>query len=164
MKTHLQSKDQFSYIGNDNLRSCCGLSIKNTTNITQDLEDVTCLSCMQTKEYHKRDEQMRQKQGGKKDFIEEETDNYSEMFAPTIEENPDNPKEKQVGGSWYKKYSIQPIEFILENSDELHGADAMVLNNVLKYLMRHREKNGKEDLEKAIHYIELVKEHEYNEY
>lgn len=76
--------------------------------------------------------------------------------------NPDSATEKQVGGSWYKKYEIQPIEFVLSNGDQLHGNDSFVLNNVLKYIMRHRDKNGKEDLDKAIHYIELLKEHEYS--
>ncbi|MFA6790406.1 MAG: DUF3310 domain-containing protein, partial [Parcubacteria group bacterium] len=28
--------------------------------------------------------------------------------------------------------------------------------NALKYLLRYRDKNGKEDLKKAIHYIEYL--------
>jgi hypothetical protein len=71
-------------------------------------------------------------------------------------------KDKQVGGAWYKNYSIQPIEFVLENEDQLHPSDAFLLNNVLKYICRHRKKGGEDDLDKAVHYIELVKEHTYD--
>ena len=65
-------------------------------------------------------------------------------------------KDKQIGGDHYD-HAIQPIEFILAN--EL----GFIEGNVLKYIIRHREKNGKQDLEKAIHYLELLIEHEYPE-
>jgi archaellum component FlaD/FlaE len=70
--------------------------------------------------------------------------------------------DKQVGGSWYKDLNIQPVEFVMENEDSLHPTDSMAINVVLKYLVRHRNRNGAEDLEKAIHYIEMVKEHSYD--
>lgn len=65
-------------------------------------------------------------------------------------------KDKQVGGDHYK-YIIQPIDFILENQVPFCEA------NVIKYVMRWRSKNGKQDLLKAIHYIELLIAHEYGE-
>jgi hypothetical protein len=63
--------------------------------------------------------------------------------------------EKQEGGQHYKGYAIQPIEFIHANNVPYCEA------NVIKYVMRHREKNGVEDLRKAKHYIELLIELEY---
>lgn len=57
---------------------------------------------------------------------------------------------KQVGGSHYKSYKIQPIEFILEN--EIPFLEA----NVIKYVCRWRDKNGLEDLQKAKHYLEIL--------
>ena len=52
---------------------------------------------------------------------------------------------------------IQPSEFIHKNKlGFLEG-------NVVKYVCRHRVKHGKEDLEKARHYINLILEYEYNE-
>lgn len=64
--------------------------------------------------------------------------------------------DNQVGGSHYKM-PIQPIEFIYKNNlDFLQG-------NVIKYVARFRHKNGKEDLLKAKHYIELLMELEYGE-
>jgi hypothetical protein len=61
----------------------------------------------------------------------------------------------QTGGAHYKKYAIQPIEFISANNlDYFQG-------NVLKYLCRHKDKNGAEDIKKAIHYLELILELQY---
>lgn len=61
----------------------------------------------------------------------------------------------QVGGGHYKDFSIQPIEFTCKNNlDFLQG-------NVIKYVCRHKTKNGIEDINKAIHYLELIKEMQY---
>jgi hypothetical protein len=57
---------------------------------------------------------------------------------------------KQVGGSHYKKYKIQPIEFIVKNNI------GFVEGNVIKYVLRFKEKGGVQDLNKAKHYIELL--------
>lgn len=63
--------------------------------------------------------------------------------------------ETQQGGDHYKRYAIQPTEFIFKN-----GLD-FIQGNVIKYVMRYKEKNGKQDLLKAKHYIELLLEYEY---
>jgi len=57
---------------------------------------------------------------------------------------------KQVGGSHYKNYKIQPVEFIIKNNI------GFVEGNILKYVLRFKEKGGVLDLEKAKHYIELL--------
>jgi hypothetical protein len=57
---------------------------------------------------------------------------------------------KQVGGSHYKKYQIQPIEFIVKNNI------GFVEGNIIKYILRFKEKGGVQDLNKAKHYIELL--------
>lgn len=68
-----------------------------------------------------------------------------------------NPLDTQVGGSHYKGFEIQPVEFCFRNRiPYLEGA-------VIKYICRHREKGGKQDLEKAIHYLEILKSLEYPE-
>jgi len=146
MKTHLKSDD--SWFDNKSY-TACGRTIEDS-HVTKDLENVNCLGCMQTNEYD-----MREEQGSKQEFIEEEN--------PPVDPEDQSATDKQVGGSWYKKYDIQPIEFVMQNEDALHPTDAFMLNNILKYCLRHREKNGEKDLEKAIHYIELVKEHEYSD-
>ena len=65
--------------------------------------------------------------------------------------------DKQQGGSHYKDMLIQPVEFIVKNDI------AFLEANVIKYVCRHRSKNGLEDLKKAEHYIQLAKELYYGE-
>lgn len=60
------------------------------------------------------------------------------------------PLDTQVGGDHYKKMAIQPVQFITANSIPFLEA------NVIKYVCRHGSKNGKADLEKAIHYLQLA--------
>ena len=59
---------------------------------------------------------------------------------------------KQVGGSHYKKNKIQPWDIIDEYELDFYEG------NALKYLLRDKSETDagkrKEDLEKAIHYIE----------
>lgn len=61
---------------------------------------------------------------------------------------------KQIGGSHYKTMKLQPWEII----------DACGLNfyegNAIKYILRYKNKNGVQDLEKAIHYLEHIIEYE----
>lgn len=64
---------------------------------------------------------------------------------------------RQKGGNHYKKLIIQPIEYCQKN--ELNSLESFVI----KYVTRHRDKNGKEDIEKAIHCLELLLEIEYGE-
>ena len=62
---------------------------------------------------------------------------------------------KQVGGNHYKKMTIQPAEFI--NKNKLLFAEG----NAIKYICRHSNKGGIQDVDKAIHYLEMVKERDY---
>lgn len=58
--------------------------------------------------------------------------------------------EKQVSGSHYKDFEIQPVEFIHRNNIPY------IEGNVIKYISRWRDKGGLADLEKAKHYIDLL--------
>ena len=64
---------------------------------------------------------------------------------------------KQEGGGHYKQMKIQPVEYIVENNIPYCEA------NVIKYVSRHREKNGAQDIRKAIHYLELILQMQYGE-
>ena len=66
-----------------------------------------------------------------------------------------NAWDKQVGGGHYKPYAIQPAQFALAN-----GLD-YAQSNAIKYIVRHKDKNGVQDLDKAVHYIELLKQYYY---
>ncbi len=61
------------------------------------------------------------------------------------------PQDKQIGGSHYKSFLIQPYEFISKNDLSFFQG------NVIKYVCRYLNKNGIEDLNKIIHYCELEK-------
>ena len=73
-----------------------------------------------------------------------------------MNEKIENPLERQVGGSHYDM-AIQPVEFIHRNGL------GFCAGNAIKYLCRYKRKNGKEDLLKARHYIDLLIEMEYPE-
>ena len=62
---------------------------------------------------------------------------------------------KQIGGTHYKKMKIQPSKFVIEN--KLLFPEG----NVIKYICRHQYKGGKEDLEKAKHFIDMIIERDY---
>jgi hypothetical protein len=61
------------------------------------------------------------------------------------------PQSRQVGGSHYKNFVIQPYEFISKNNLSFFQGC------VIKYVCRYMQKNGVEDLDKIIHYCELEK-------
>ena len=76
-------------------------------------------------------------------------ESYMEAFHSVTEESPDALKH-QVGGTHYSKYEIQPVELIEKlNLDFICG-------NILKYVVRYKDKNGIEDLKKAEHYAEML--------
>ncbi len=63
----------------------------------------------------------------------------------------------QEGGTHYKEMKIQPIEYIHANNLPF------IEGNIVKYISRHKEKNGAEDIKKVIHYCQLLLELEYGE-
>ncbi len=63
----------------------------------------------------------------------------------------------QVGGAHYKDYAIQPIDFFH------HNEIPPVESSIMKYVCRHRDKNGAEDLKKARHLIDYLLETDYGE-
>jgi hypothetical protein len=62
---------------------------------------------------------------------------------------------KQIGGNHYQKYKIQPSKFVVENKLLFPEGCA------IKYIIRHQDKGGKDDLLKAIHFIEMIIERDY---
>ena len=68
-----------------------------------------------------------------------------------------NPYDKQVGGDHYSKMKIQPAEFI--NKNKMLFAEG----NAIKYICRHINKGGEQDLQKAKHYIDMIIERDYGD-
>ena len=67
-----------------------------------------------------------------------------------------NSLDEQVGGKHYRNMKIKPAEFINEN--KLLFAEG----NAIKYICRHSVKGKEQDIRKAIHYLEMILERDYN--
>ena len=65
--------------------------------------------------------------------------------------------DRQEGGDHYANRKIQPGEYAMANGFNYWESMA------LKYLTRHRDKNGPEDLRKLIHCVQLGLEWEYSD-
>ncbi len=75
----------------------------------------------------------------------ENTSLYEDLIAAS---------QKQIGGDHYKTLPIQPSEYIVKNGLGWYEG------NAIKYITRHKQKGGKQDILKAIHYLELLLEQE----
>lgn len=65
--------------------------------------------------------------------------------------------DRQVGGGHYKDMAIEPVEYCEKNRlTSLESA-------VVKYVSRHKSKNGIEDINKAIHCLEMIKQYHYKD-
>ena len=66
------------------------------------------------------------------------------------------PLEVQVDGDHYKSFAIQPVEYAERNKL------SFLQGNAVKYITRFKLKNGKADLLKAKHCIDMLIQLEYN--
>ena len=64
---------------------------------------------------------------------------------------------KQVGGSHYQNMVMQPSEFI--NKNKLPFAEG----SAIKYICRHAAKGKEQDIHKAIHYLEMILDRDYQD-
>ena len=88
----------------------------------------------------------------------------TDLYGPDVEDDPtglraslgalleDNPFGRQVGGDHYKDMAIQPGEYITANKLDWYEG------NIVKYISRHRAKGGRQDVEKVIHYAQMLLE------
>ncbi len=82
--------------------------------------------------------------------------NWADMTFPPINlwSLPNMPDKTMIGGEHYL-LPIQPVDYIHANNL------TFMEGNVVKYVTRHRTKNGAEDVQKAIHYCQLILKLEY---
>ena len=71
----------------------------------------------------------------------------NKLFSYEGEGNPAEAAAKQIGGDHYSKHKIQPWNIIDE-----YGLD-FYRGNAIKYILRNKM-NTREDIEKAVHYLE----------
>ncbi len=73
------------------------------------------------------------------------------QFSPALAQAaPSKALDSQIGGTHYKDFAIQPIEFIHKNKI------SFAAGNFIKYVCRYAAKDGVKDLEKARHYIDML--------
>lgn len=73
---------------------------------------------------------------------------------PTTVPTPSNPLDVQVGGSHYKHFKIQPVEYTRANRfGDIEAA-------IIWYISRWQVKGGFQDLEKIKHFCDLLMEME----
>lgn len=86
----------------------------------------------------------------------------SKAFEKMLEENEkkqqhnddvENPFSRQVGGSHYKQYKIQPYEFFFKNKIPHHKA--AIIRRILRF--DHPTGKGMQDLDKISHEVALIK-------
>lgn len=63
--------------------------------------------------------------------------------------------QQQIGGTHYKGLAIEPVEYGQKN--QLNPCEY----SVVKYVSRHKQKGGAEDIKKAIHFALMLLEMEY---
>ena len=78
---------------------------------------------------------------------------YGPVEKPTSTK-PTSAFDRQVGGSHYKQYAIQPYEFFFHNNIPHHKA--AIIRRILRY--DHETGQGLTDLKKIIHEVELIME------
>lgn len=78
-------------------------------------------------------------------------DAHHVQLARSPEESPvKSALDTQVGGDHYRKMRIQPVEFI-------HANDIPFIEGcIIKYAARWRDKGGLKDLEKIIHFSQIL--------
>lgn len=75
------------------------------------------------------------------------------MTLSCIDYYKDAPEERVHSPSHYQTGGIETIQFIRAKLGK-DGFRAYCLGNVLKYVSRYQQKNGEEDLKKALKYME----------
>lgn len=61
----------------------------------------------------------------------------------------------QVGGTHYRECGIEPVEYIHANGLDFNEG------SIVKYISRHRRKNGAEDIMKIKDYCDIILELDY---
>ena len=63
---------------------------------------------------------------------------------------------KQIDGTHYKGFKIEPSQFISENHLEWAEGEA------IKYICRHKLKGKEKSIKKAMHCLEIILERDYS--
>ena len=85
------------------------------------------------------------------DYIENEEENHSADVSKKVDDAVNHPAHYTQGG-------IECIDALKAATVGLTGIEAVCTANAIKYLWRWKHKNGVEDIDKAIWYLERLKQ------
>lgn len=85
------------------------------------------------------------------------TNNMCDMCADEPQERhyKTHQRAAQVGGDHYSKQAFQPIEYIMANNLGFNEG------NIVKYITRHKDKGGAQDIEKIKEYCDFILKYQY---
>ena len=69
-------------------------------------------------------------------------------------------KEDKINPKHYNDYDYQPLHFLRDVMSDSEF-NWFLIGQVVKYVSRHRKKDGKQDLQKALFYLNLVNDVPY---
>ena len=70
-------------------------------------------------------------------------------------QNDDSAFSEQVGGDWYKKLKIQPLDYCMDNN--FNACQTKVIKYISRYSLKWKDKKRQiEDLEKGKHVIDIL--------
>ena len=70
-------------------------------------------------------------------------------------QNDDSAFSEQVGGDWYKKLKIQPLDYCMDNN--FNACQTKVIKYISRYSLKWKDKKRQiEDLEKGKHVIDML--------
>lgn len=114
----------------------------------------TCKKCRQQqqkawRETHKKPSRPKESKIVEKEPAKEQPKSEKQVLEPST---PQSALDRQVGGSHYKHYKIQPYEFFVMNQIPHHKS--AIIRRILRY--DHPTGHGREDLEKIKHEVDLI--------
>lgn len=143
--THLNSKDAADYLGLG-IKTIYNYVSKNKLKSTDGLIAIEELERFKIKDKYKLSEAMKAM----------ENEEVKAMKSEEVKMNSEDAKDP-INPNYYTDMKIAPSDYIWKNNiPYLEG-------NVIKYISRHKGKNGAEDIKKAIKYCEMILELEYGE-
>ena len=117
---------------------------KTTAQIRKDVVNASAQSVYQERHNMKKKEKRSAKRAAKIVVLKKYAAT-TDVIPPAL-----TPNQIQIGGEHYKKMDIQPW-------DAIHSWDlGFFSGNAVKYIARHRDKGGVEDLKKARHYLDKL--------
>jgi hypothetical protein len=63
-----------------------------------------------------------------------------------------------INPSYYKDLSIEPIDFVDSLAKHLPSEYVHYVHNIIKYISRFDRKNGVEDIDKALYYLNRLRD------